>query len=218
MKNNRSKRLIYFSLIIVLSIAVIIGSIFLFSKPSQIEAQVASAMSDIVGKMNDENYMQGKFLENGMPLAMSSNPYDFIKDNEAFDKIIALGMEALPELVKIQNNNDMYGSLERYLIAIAIETISKTDLKAYEEFAWDQADAFARNWSKFEKEAAIAIPAIVNDGKLNNNEKLAKLAKYGMLSLQAMESDKNINQTSLFGDVKDKFEKSSRDELVQLAK
>lgn len=184
MKNYKVNKLSPVVLSIVLSIAVIAGSIVLFSRPSQVEAQAASTINDLVEKMNSKTNIAGKYLENGMPLGMSSNPYDYIKDNEAFDKIIALGMSALPELVRIQKDNDKYNSFERYLIAIAIETITKTDLKVYEEFAWDRADVFAEKWAKFEKEAATAVPAIVNDKKLNDHEKMTKLAKYGLLSSQ----------------------------------
>lgn len=214
-KRNKS---IFFVLLIVLSVLAIAGGIVLFSKPTKVEAQVDSTINDFIKQMNDRTYLEGKVLENGMPLAMSSNPYDYIKDNEEFDKIIALGMDALPELVQIQKDTNKYDNFERYLIAIAIEEISKTDLKAYDEFAWDQANVFSKKWAKFEMEATACVQTIVNDEKSNDSEKLSQLAKYGMLSLKVMDADDDMKQSPLYKEAKEKFEKLSRDKLVNFAK
>ena len=52
-------------------------------------------------------------------LAFSSNPYDYIKDNEAFENIVDLGKPALPKLKKLLKQCDEHGLIENiYTIAI----------------------------------------------------------------------------------------------------
>lgn len=56
------------------------------------------------------------------PVGSSSNPYDYIKDNKAFENIIDLGKPALPKLKKLLKQCDKHGLIEN-IYAIAIDKI-----------------------------------------------------------------------------------------------
>lgn len=56
------------------------------------------------------------------PLGFSSSPYDYIKDNQAFENIVNLGTPALPKLKKLLKESDQYGLIEN-IYAIAIDKI-----------------------------------------------------------------------------------------------
>lgn len=53
------------------------------------------------------------------PVGLSSSPYDYIKDNQAFENIVELGKPALPKLKKLLKQCDKHGLIENiYVIAI----------------------------------------------------------------------------------------------------
>jgi len=81
-------------------------------------------------------------------LLFSSNPYDYVSDgkNEYYNKIVALGPEALPSLEKALAESPNNG-LNEYIIAIAIEDIAKADVRGIERdpFAWSDAKEFEKS-------------------------------------------------------------------------
>jgi cell division protein FtsL len=56
------------------------------------------------------------------PVGLSSSPYDYIKDNQAFENIIDLGKPALPKLKTLLKQSDNHGLIEN-IYAIAIDKI-----------------------------------------------------------------------------------------------
>jgi hypothetical protein len=84
---------------------------------------------------------------------LSSNPYDYIKDNPAFDAIVAMGYDALPVL----EADLTAGGLGNYLDCIAIERITKCDLKQFGQFAWADATSFRTQWNKY----LVEMPSMV---------------------------------------------------------
>jgi hypothetical protein len=76
---------------------------------------------------------------------VSSNPYDYTKDNPAFDAIVAMGYDALEGL----EADLTAGGLGNYLDCIAIETITRCDLKQFDQFTWADALTFRSQWNKY---------------------------------------------------------------------
>lgn len=62
------------------------------------------------------------------PPSFSSSPYTYIKDSKDFENIVALGNPALPILKKMLDESNNNGLIE-YIYAIAIEKISKVDIR-----------------------------------------------------------------------------------------
>lgn len=116
------------------------------------------------------------------PLVMfSSNPYDYIENNPAYEAIIRQGVKILPELEGYLAASGKSG-LEEYLFAIAIEQITACNLKAYEDTKWESASTFLDAWVPFRKSVPSEIRKIEQSG-LSQAEKRAKISKYGILSL-----------------------------------
>ena len=59
----------------------------------------------------------------------SSNPYDYILDSKAFDRLTSYGLEALPVVLNELEESEQDG-LKEYLLALAVEKISGRDLRA----------------------------------------------------------------------------------------
>ena len=89
----------------------------------------------------------------GDPRYLSSNPYDYTKGNPAFDAIVALGYDALEAL----EADLTAGGLGNYLDCIAIETITRCDLKQFPQFMWADARTFATQWNSYLKQ----MPSLV---------------------------------------------------------
>ncbi|MDO3410384.1 hypothetical protein QWJ34_11480 [Saccharibacillus sp. CPCC 101409] len=110
-----------------------------------------------------------KEVELRSEIAMSSNPYDYIKDNEDFENIVSLGNDALPVLQsKIQQSpND---GLQEYILAIAIEEISKTDLKKNPSTEWISAKDFEGEWKNFLKEIPSKVDIISKSSEASSDK------------------------------------------------
>jgi hypothetical protein len=90
----------------------------------------------------------------GDPRYVSSNPYDYTKDNPAFDAIVAAGYHALAAL----EADLTAGGLGNYLDCIAIETITRCDLKQFPQFTWADAQSFKARWNSYLKQ----MPSLVD--------------------------------------------------------
>lgn len=138
-----------------------------------IEEQLDSSLASIHAAINKGS---------GLSAATSSNPYDYVKDNPDFEKIVALGHEALPGLYKRLIDSDKNG-LEAYMLAIAIETIAKVDLKQNESTAWATAHMFKAKWPEYVKSIPALVETITADPTLSMEEKVNRLIALGTLAL-----------------------------------
>jgi hypothetical protein len=102
----------------------------------------------------------GKPYPDGDPRYLSSNAYDYTKDNPAFDAIVAMGYDALPGLEK--SLTEM--GLRDYLACIAIEKITRCDLKQLKQFAWDDAGRFLVQWNWYLEQMPLVVEKIVTSG------------------------------------------------------
>lgn len=218
MTNIKSHKLIYFLVSIILSIVLIITCFtFSINTVSAAEKQTNALINEIQYRIEESLKTEGAYLSNGMPLAMSSNPYDYIKDNAEYDKLIALGEESLDDLYELQQDKDKYDSFQRYIIAIAIEEITKTDLKQSEEYFWMDADGFSEKWNDFSIEAEENIKDILNNNSLSENEKIENICFYGTLANNINTTQFPDNQIKIIDSAKSEISNSTRNELIEFS-
>jgi hypothetical protein len=128
------------------------------------------------------NKLTDTIMENSLKnpnMAMSSNPYDYI-NNQYFDKIVDMGVEALP-IIKKEIQKSKANGLREYILAMAAEEIAKIDLKEGHDYKtrWASAKDFVPQWHEY----LVCIPANVkqitssNASKEEKTEKLIKLGK-----------------------------------------
>ena len=55
-------------------------------------------------------------------IAMSSNPYDYIKNSHGYDKLVELGVKAIPYIAEYLNESD--AGLTSYILAIVCSAFS----------------------------------------------------------------------------------------------
>jgi hypothetical protein len=133
------------------------------------------------------DHMEAEFdkaIQNSDEAMFSSNPYDYVKDNEYYDSIVNLGVDALPALEEMLNDSDGNG-LKEYIMAIAIEDITKADVGKIEDddLAWESAKEFAEEWAGIKESAESGIEEIISDGGMSEKEKIDELSAYGILAV-----------------------------------
>lgn len=108
-------------------------------------------------------------------ISASSNPYDYVKNNEDFEAIIALGVAALPELKQLLDNSEQDGLME-YIYAIALEQISKVDMR--KDTDWSSGKEFLKTYTTYLKEIPDKVKMIANK-PISDTEKIDQLKELG---------------------------------------
>jgi hypothetical protein len=94
----------------------------------------------------------------------SSNPYDYTRDNDSFEKIVSMGYDALPVLEQGLRSSDQDG-LREYIMCIAIERITNCNLKQFDDCAWDRASVFKGKWNQYLKDLPGRVRAAMQGGE-----------------------------------------------------
>lgn len=154
-----------------------------------------------VEKKIDENLSGlSKQLEtevaNKTELAMSSNPYDYIKNSEEYQNIVNLGPEAIPVLEKKIDESQGSGLFD-FIFAAAIEEISKVDLKEDQSTAWDTGEKFSEKWKVKLSTLPEEVEKISNSDQ-SSDEKITSLKKLGVPAVPFIIDQVEAGKTELF--------------------
>ena len=167
-----------------LSIVLILCLFFAFN------SQSASAAEKVRINLEKIDESIQNEINNRTILSLSSNPYDYVVDNQYYDKIILLGVAALPELETTLINSENNG-LNEYILAIAIEEISKVDVNKIlgnTDYGWENAMEFESEWTKIKSTASHAVETIILSNELDTEEKIMQISNYGILAIPSLES------------------------------
>ena len=164
--------------------AVIFSTVPTASAYEQINTTFTTLEQQIDASMN----FDGKYYVNGLPLGLSSNPYDYIENNSEYDVLVAMGDDALVAIETCLNaENQQYNSLELYVLAIALEDITKTSLKNYENYFWMDSDMFLAIWEQLNIDVVTKVPQIMSDNSLTQENKWIEIAKFGIIAVELLE-------------------------------
>ncbi|WP_340023408.1 hypothetical protein MHI24_31045 [Paenibacillus sp. FSL K6-1096] len=135
-------------------------------------------------------------IDNKTELAMSSNPYDFIKNSEEYTNIVNIGPDAIPILEKKIDESEGSGLFD-YIFAAAIEEISKVDLKEDQSTAWAYGDKFSEKWKIKLSTLPEQVKKIANS-ELSEDEKINSLTKLGLPAIPFIIDQVEAGKTELF--------------------
>lgn len=164
------------NIIIFLIVVVVIGisTMYYLNSPEDVLAKELN---------NDINEMMAqieKGASNNLETQLSSNPYDYAKNNVYFEKIVDMGYPVVPliedYIVKSPDNG-----LREYLLAIAIEKVAKVDLKATGGTGWYTAKLFVKDWESHLANVPVKVKEILNSNK-TDSEKASDIEKLGLPS------------------------------------
>ncbi len=116
-----------------------------------------------------------RLIKNNPNLAYSSNPYDYVQNNEIYHNIVKVGYKFLPEIERTIVDGNSFG-LEKYLLAIAAEEIAGIQLKKG-KYRWSDPEEFVRAWNFHLQEVEQRVDDIIksDDNLKTKSENLSKL-------------------------------------------
>ncbi|MFC9776982.1 hypothetical protein [Paenibacillus chitinolyticus] len=135
----------------------------------------AALSSNIYISLTDMQLEIKRLTETDPQLSLSSNPYSYIKNNKEYERIIKLGIPALPVIEQRISEGPNYG-LDKYILAIAAEEIARVNLKKG-DYRWSDAEEFIRSWKLYLKSVPKKVDEIVSANETFEwkNDKLAEL-------------------------------------------
>lgn len=106
-RDTMKKKLLY---LLMTSFIIVFVTVSYFKAQVNMENKIQQNIAELEQSISDLT---------STPVGLSSSPYDYIKDNQAFENIVELGKPALPKLKTLLKQSDKYGLIENiYTIAI----------------------------------------------------------------------------------------------------
>ena len=133
-----------------------------------------------------------KELKSHSDLSYSSNPYDYIDNNEYYQNIINMKTDALPLLLEGLENSTESGLME-YIMSIAIEEISGVDIESLEG-KWSDGQEFLDKYQIFLRGVEDNVNVIMTSKILNEDEKVEALSKMGIYALPYIREKKQRDE------------------------
>lgn len=172
------KRIVSAAIVCVLVVAAYLVSGY--GNAETVKRSQARTVEDIIRDMNES---VNKTMEQDPSIGLSGNPYDYVEGNQYFDELVERGLYGVPAMMQSLKQSQ-YDGLTEYLIVIAIEEVTETDLKST-AYAWNDAKSFVE---QFEQVSDDRI-ALVQEA-LDTNKTEASLAKelepYGVIGMEAL--------------------------------
>lgn len=134
---------------------------------------MTARVNDLVDQMMDPAVLDASSPIGGF----SSNPYDYTRNNPKYKELVALGLDALPVLeAELASSTDE--GLREYMLCIAIQDITRSDLKQFSDSQWDRASVFSKKWSTYLDTMPERVRAVL-DGDLDPTEKARVIRQLG---------------------------------------
>ncbi|MFC3747453.1 hypothetical protein [Paenibacillus sp. GCM10012306] len=165
------------------------ASIYAMRADASVEKQIDENLNGLAKQLQTE-------VANKAELAMSSNPYDYLKNSVEYANIVNLGTDAIPVLEKKIDESEG-SSLFAYIFAAAIEEISKVNLKEDQSTTWASGDIFSAKWKLKLSTLPEEVEKIANS-ELPEDQKLALLTKLGVPAVPFIIDQVESGKTELF--------------------
>lgn len=185
MKKNKK---IMFVLLGVLGVgAVAFAVLFRGNMDDEVTYSMAEEVDHLVDNYDGEIDLEGANM-------YSSNPYDY-KESKYYKELVGLGLDAVPLLSEKMTNGDTSG-LNQYLIGLAVQDITETDLAEAVGEGWATGEQMADVWKKFIQTTPEKIEGVLS-GKEAVEKKIEKLKCYGVFGTVAVSGVKESTTSNL---------------------
>lgn len=177
-KSNRVVKISVICLIVAMVFVTIFAIIFFNGKKTK---SMAANVEDLYNEINSDIEEMATVSPE---VAMSSNPFKYIENSEGYDKLVNLGVEALPALDEFVNEAD--GGLSSYILAIAMEDIANCSVYEATGIDWSTSTEFASAWVNFKNNATEKVEDIIRSDESTKN-KLEQIKAYGVFAVPAID-------------------------------
>ncbi len=161
------------NIIVLITIGLLIGTIAKMASKNSVNA----IEKQVILERNSFSEYVDQMVMNGDPIALSSNPYDYIANNEAYNNIVNIGVEAVPIIERIVKNSDQNG-LEEYMLVLAAQEILKVELHDVldQKYNFISAKDWCNKYTTFKKEIKANVDELIDSNKINEIEELGIVA------------------------------------------
>lgn len=195
-KNNK---IVKYSIICFVTLMIIITVVALLLSNSSKKKSMAANIENITEEINTDVMEISRISPE---LATSSNPYDYIENSKGYDKLVDLGIEAIPYIADYVNESD--AGLTSYILAIAMEDITDCSIYEAEGVDWCTSKEFADAWNNFRNTSKDEVNKILKSNK-TIDEKIDELKPYGVFAVPAINNmgNKKVTRSNTGSDSSD---------------
>ncbi|MEA4831147.1 MAG: hypothetical protein VB118_00845 [Oscillospiraceae bacterium] len=187
MLTGKIKRISILAICILVMSFLIIG-VFANTTSAGAYDIIKSTLTEVEKQIDEVKKLDGKNCTNSLPLGLSSNPYDYIANNSEYNRLVAMGLDAMNAIEKCLADENAYTGLKGYILAIAMEDIAKVDLKSFKAYNWQDSKSFLSSWKQLKINAVNEVPQVMSNASLSSQEKWAEIAKFGILAVEPLEA------------------------------
>ncbi len=203
---TKKKRIVIVLCVVVAMGGAIMATVWGGYENNEVKYSLAEEVDDVLSSFDEEASLEGAKM-------YSSNPYDY-KESKYYKQLVRLGLDAVPILSEKLCKNEVTG-LNQYLVGLAIQDITETDLAEATGDTWISGEELAVVWKKFIKGAPEQIEEIL-DAKETVDVKIEKLQSYGVFGKTAVKKmEMEASGDMLAADPEYKFSEKERKELEQ---
>lgn len=212
-KNNKIVKYSLVCFIILMVIVTVVAALFVNSTKKK---SMAASIENITEEINSDILEMSKVSSE---IAMSSNPYDYIKNSHGYDKLVELGVKAIPYIAEYLNESD--AGLTSYILAIAIEDIADCSVYEAKGVDWCTSKEFVDAWNEFRTTSSDDISKIIKSDKATD-EKVEELKPYGVFVVPVIDKiedervtrgnmDNNTSDISKLVEYRDSFKLNNQE-------
>lgn len=173
---TKKKQIVIALCVVAVMGGAIVAAIWGGYENNEVKYSLAEEVDDVLSSFDEEASLEGAKM-------YSSNPYDY-KESKYYKQLVGLGIDAVPILSEKLCKNEVTG-LNQYLVGLAIQDITETDLAEATGDTWISGEELAVVWKEFIKGAPEQIEQILN-AKETVDVKIEKLQSYGVFGKTAV--------------------------------
>lgn len=173
---TKKRWFIVVSCVIVAMACVIVAAVWGGYEKNEVKHSLAQEVDDVLSSFDEKASLAGAKM-------YSSNPYDY-KESKYYKQLVRLGLDAVPILSEKLCKNEVTG-LNQYLVGLAIQDITETDLAEATGDTWISGEELAVVWKKFIEGAPEKIEEVLSS-KEPVDVKIEKLKCYGVFGVAAV--------------------------------
>lgn len=179
---------------LIATIGTILGAVVIYvavvgvssnSAYSQTSSFIQSKMTSLMTEIDES-------IQRNPQLGMSSNPYDYIKNSQAYADIVDTGIKAVKPLYDMLYESRGEG-LNAYIYAVAIQEITDQDYVYNIDYGWSNAMEFIMCYEMKVNNSKTEFERIMNTKELTEDEKIGNITELGVFAVGYLldEYDKN---------------------------
>ena len=194
----KKKLLFIISALLIISLLILGISTFQFSNSKSsifpISAVYATTLDEINVNMNNLMSEIDTEMRTNPETAIMGSPIEFIENSQTYKNIVNLGLKAVKPLYdKLYESHE--AGLYEYILALAIEDITQEEYVYNVEYGWKNSLEFRLCYETKVNNVENNVERIINDDRLNEEEKASKLAEQGIFAVSSLINEYN-NQES----------------------